>query len=104
MTSPIGGMSHLQTLLPSAPASPSTGGAGVENGVSFQKLLLQSIEQVSANEQAAQTAALESFTGSDVSQVKALSDMKQADLALRMMLQIRNKVLEAYNEVKQMNM
>lgn len=104
MTSPIGGMSQLHTLLPSAPTSPAAGSASTGNGVSFQKMLLQSIEQASTNEQAAQTAALESFTGNDVSQVKALSDMKQADLALRMMLQIRNKVLEAYNEVKQMNM
>jgi flagellar hook-basal body complex protein FliE len=30
--------------------------------------------------------------------------MKKADLSLRMMIQVRNKIFDAYNEIKQMQM
>ena len=42
--------------------------------------------------------------GGDITQVEVFSAFKKADLALRMLLQIRNGVLEAYNEIKQMQM
>ena len=49
--------------------------------------------------------AIESqMLGEGITQVEVLSAVKKADLALRLMMQIRNKVLEAYNEVQQIRM
>jgi flagellar hook-basal body complex protein FliE len=42
------------------------------------------------------------LTGEDVNQAEVLTAVQKADLAFRMMLQIRNKLIEAYREVTQM--
>jgi flagellar hook-basal body complex protein FliE len=86
-------------LAPAGPASVSTTEPPL-----FGKMLLQSLSQVNGLEQSAQAAVEKSFTGDDVTQVEALTSMKKADLALRLMVQIRNKVMDAYNEIKQMQM
>jgi flagellar hook-basal body complex protein FliE len=33
-----------------------------------------------------------------------MTSMKKADLALRLMIQVRNKIMDAYTEIKQMQM
>ena len=105
MTEAIGSLGALSpSVLPvgrgtfvDKPATGSTQG--------FQELLMRSIGDVGAMEQQAHTGVLESLTGSgDLTQVEALSALKKADLALRLMLQIRNKILDAYQEIQQMRM
>jgi len=46
-------------------------------------------------------AVMQALSGEDVTQVEVMAAVKKADLALRMMLQVRNKLLDAYNEVQQ---
>jgi flagellar hook-basal body complex protein FliE len=104
MPSPINGLG-----IPTPPSAPLSAAAGPESlsaGESplFGKLLLKSLSQVSGLEQSAQAAVEKSFSGNDITQVEALTSMKKADLALRLMVQIRNKVMDAYNEIKQMQM
>jgi flagellar hook-basal body complex protein FliE len=70
----------------------------------FGKMLLKSLGEVNGLQQSAQAAVEKNFAGDDVTQVEALTSMKKADLALRLMVQIRNKVMDAYNEIKQMQM
>ena len=36
------------------------------------------------------------FAGDDMTQIEAMTAMKKADLALRLMIQIRNKIMDAY--------
>ena len=48
-------------------------------------------------------AAIESSLVSDEdTQVHAMMAMKKAELAFRTMIQIRNKMVDAYNEIKDM--
>ncbi|MAG93002.1 MAG: flagellar hook-basal body complex protein FliE, partial [Planctomycetaceae bacterium] len=42
--------------------------------------------------------------GGDVTKVEVLSSIKKADLALRTMIQVRNKMLDAYREVINLRM
>jgi len=42
--------------------------------------------------------------GGNITNVEIFSAVKKAELALKMMLQVRNKLLEAYNEIKSMQM
>ena len=42
--------------------------------------------------------------GEDVTQIEAMTAMKKADLAMRLMIQVRNKIMDAYTEIKQMQM
>ncbi|HID23751.1 MAG TPA: flagellar hook-basal body complex protein FliE [Planctomycetaceae bacterium] len=75
-----------------------------KSATDFQDLLVRTLEETSSLEQQAQISVLESLTGGEVTQVEALAAMKKADLALRLMLQIRNKLLEAYQQIQQMRM
>jgi flagellar hook-basal body complex protein FliE len=70
----------------------------------FADMLLQQLGQVNALDQSAQSAVERSLSGGDVTQVEVLTEMKKADLALRMMIQVHNKIFDAYNEIKQMQM
>ncbi|MDA1014547.1 MAG: flagellar hook-basal body complex protein FliE [Planctomycetota bacterium] len=76
----------------------------VQQGTGFQDLLLNSLQQSIDAQRMSENAIESSLTGKDITQVEVLSAVKKADMSLRMMLQIRNKLLEAYNEIKQMQM
>jgi flagellar hook-basal body complex protein FliE len=101
MTNSINGLGQIPFPVPPSGAgkSDATSSAG---GASFQDLLLNSIAQTNEQQLSAQSAVEESLTGGDITQVEVATEMKKADLSLRMMLQIRNKLLEAYSEIKDM--
>lgn len=80
-------------LLPAAPAEAA--------GPDFSDLLRQAVERGGAIQQDADMAVMQSLAGGDITQVEVLSAVKKADLALRMMIQVRNKLLDAYNEIQQ---
>ncbi|QDT65652.1 flagellar hook-basal body complex protein FliE [Calycomorphotria hydatis] len=90
--------------LSSAPAQQVFDPAGGNQPVDFQQLLFSAMNQVNAMEQNASTALHDHLAGGDVTQVEVLSSFRKADLTMRMMLQVRNKLLEAFNEIKQMQM
>lgn len=73
-------------------------------GLSFQDMLLQSMQQVNELDQQSQAAVAGALTDGDLTQAEVLTSVRKADLAFRTMMQIRNKVLEAYNELMQMRM
>lgn len=106
MENPIGGLPNLPS--PSQPVSlpgPSgTGNAPDNTDADFQNLLRGIVERTNSLGQEAQGAVETKLAGGDITQVEVFSAVKKADLAMRMMMQVRNKVLEAYNEVKQMQM
>jgi flagellar hook-basal body complex protein FliE len=90
----------IQTSLPISQANLPTQAGGLD----FQDLLLQSLKEVTGLQDTAEAGVQESLLQGDVTNIEVLTAVKKADLALRMMLQVRNKVLEAYDEIKQMRM
>lgn len=98
--SAISGISSASAL-----PTPSLGTAKPTEGTpSFQSLLRNSIEQASQTEAQANQMVEQSLLGDDVTQVEVMTSVKKADLALKMMVQVRNKLLEAYDEIKQLRM
>jgi flagellar hook-basal body complex protein FliE len=79
-----------------APASPNA------NQPSFKDVLLDNLREVNKLQQEATTAIEDLQTGrrSDVEGVVAATN--KADVAFRTLLAVRNKVAQAYEEVKQM--
>jgi flagellar hook-basal body complex protein FliE len=63
-------------------------------------MLIESIKDVNALQQDADRAVEGLFTGEDVNPAEVLTAVQKADLAFRMMMQIRNKLVAAYDEVK----
>lgn len=70
-------------------------------GVSFQSLMTDAISQVGNLQSVAQAGVEQSLMGGDITQAEVFSAMKKADMALKTMIQIRNKMVEAFNEIQQ---
>ena len=74
----------------------------VVDGPSFKDVLMENIEQVNRLQQDAEMAIEDLVTGrrDDVDQV--MMAKQKSDLAFQMLLQVRNKMVDAYEEIKQM--
>jgi flagellar hook-basal body complex protein FliE len=86
------------------PARTDSAGVNTTGNVSFQDVLLKSLEQVNELDRQSQSMIAGALTGDDYTQAEVFTAVKKADLAFRTMLQIRNKILEAYNELKDLRM
>jgi flagellar hook-basal body complex protein FliE len=93
--SAINNISIGQPLAPLAPlAKPQTGGA------SFKDVLVDSIQQVNTMQLDADKAVETLFTGGEVNPAEVLTAVQKADLAFRLTMQMRNKLMEVYQEIK----
>jgi flagellar hook-basal body complex protein FliE len=68
---------------------------------SFKNFLLESIDHVNSMQHDADQAVRQLMTGGEVDTAEVLTALQKADLTFRMMLQIRNKLMQAYQEVNQ---
>ena len=75
-------------------------GVGATPGRSFQEFLLDSIRQVNAMQQEADRAVEQLMTGGQADPAEVLTAVQKADLAFRLMMQIRNKLLQAFQEIQ----
>jgi len=70
-------------------------------GPSFKEFLLHSLDHVNSMQQDANHAVEQLATGEDVNAAEVLTAVQKADLSFRMMMQIRNKLVQAYQEIKE---
>ena len=89
--------SATQNALPLPPSPNNKLGA---DGGSFKDVLLKSIQDVNSMQQQADHAVETLMTGGDADPAAVLTAVQKADLAFRMMMQMRNKVMQVYQEVK----
>ena len=68
----------------------------------FGELLQKKIEQVDELQKAADTAVTDFSTGKSRNLHEAVLALEMADTSLRMMVTVRNKALEAYQEMMRM--
>lgn len=84
-------------------ASPaSTGGAGAagSQGASFSDMLKNSIDEVSRLQQDASQAVQDLMTRKTEDVTGVMTAMEKADLAFKTLLAIRSKLMDAYEEIK----
>tara|TARA_R110002049_G_scaffold2750_8_gene22120 strand:- start:25809 stop:26075 length:267 start_codon:yes stop_codon:yes gene_type:complete len=67
----------------------------------FANLLVDQVRNVNTMQNDANDQVHSLLTGGDVNEAEVLTSVQKADLAFRMLLQIRNKLVEAYREVQQ---
>ena len=94
----IQGLSAARPAIP-LPPMPNVAPASSAGG-SFQDFLVNSIQEVNSAQMQADQAVESLFTGGEVNPAEVLTAVKKADLAFRMLMQIRNKLVQAYEEVK----
>ncbi len=100
MTLPISSITS-SPLLQSGRAAGATGGAAAaEGGLSFKDFLVQSIQDVNSMQAAADKAVEKLATGGDVNPAEVLTAVQKADVAFQMMIQVRNKLVDAFTEIK----
>lgn len=93
-------ITSLQTPLPIAPPSLPLNVADTGNGQQpFKSFLMESLSQVNNMQQDADKAVQQLITGGDVNPAEVLTTVQKADMSFRMMLQIRNKLVAAFQEV-----
>jgi flagellar hook-basal body complex protein FliE len=98
-----------QLIIPSTSVvSPSKGvstvseGTTKSDGKSFSNMLIESIDKVNDLQKQADTAIDELVMGDNKDIVQTMIMMEKADVSFRLMMQIRNKILQAYEEVMRM--
>lgn len=91
-------LSHLSNIgTPPIPsAAPAQGGGG------FAKALGEALDSVSRSQAEADLAVEQLQTGESRNLHEIMIAMEKADISLKLAVQMRNKVLEAYQEVMRM--
>lgn len=104
MSDPLGLIGNTTTTVkgPLPVQGPLSSPSNAPTGPGFKQVLQGQLDQVNQL-QADATAAVEDLAAGrrdDIEQVMIAT--QKADTAFKMLLQVRNKVLEAYDEIKQM--
>ena len=81
------------------PTGPKIGGEQT-GGASFKDVLVDSIQQVNSMQLQADQAVETMFSGGDVNPAEVLTAVQKADLAFRLTMQMRNKLMDVYQEIK----
>lgn len=102
MADPLGiiGPSGAGPVVPTPLRGPSQRDA--VQGPSFKDVLMKNIEQVNRLQQDAQMAVEDLAAGRRDDPDAVFAAKQKADIAFQMLLQVRNKLMDAYEEVKQM--
>ncbi|BAM04334.1 flagellar hook-basal body complex protein FliE [Phycisphaera mikurensis] len=105
MSDPLGliqgsaGASPIRPISPiRPPAAPATGPA---EGPSFKDVLVKNMSEVSQLQEEAHQAVEDVVAGKRTDLGAVMTATEKADVAFKMLLQVRNKMMDAYEEVKQ---
>jgi flagellar hook-basal body complex protein FliE len=102
MSDPLGLISGANAAGGLRPAiAPKAPGAEA-GGPSFKDVLMKNIEQVNQLQQDAERAIEDLATGQRNDLDGVLIAKQKADMAFQLLLQVRNKMVDAYEEIKQM--
>jgi flagellar hook-basal body complex protein FliE len=98
------GSLDFKTLRPDSGASSASNFSGIQRseGSSFAETLKKSLKEVNQIQKVADQKIEELITGKTDNIAEVMIAKEQADVALRLMMQVRNKVLEAYQEIMKM--
>ncbi len=111
MTLPIqpgsSGLSGLSLPKPLQEASDSIRSSSVPQATDstsneFQNLLLNGLDQVEQMQSQADQTVQKLLIGDDVNTAEVLTAVQKADLAFQLMMQIRNKMVDAFQEIKEL--
>ena len=94
----------IQTGQAAGPVSKpaAAGGAAAAEGKSFKDLLLDSLDQVNRLQQEAAQGVEKVVTGETDNMAEVFTAVRKADIAFSMLMEMRNKLEDAYREIQQM--
>ena len=92
------GLTPLQPLTPPAPIAKS----GEVAGKDFKSYLMESLDKVSQLQNEADAGVQKLLTGQTDNVAEVFSATRKAGIAFDLLMEIRNKLSDAYTELKQM--
>ena len=90
--------------MPVRPEAPGHAPPSTPGSASFKDVLFDSIQQVNELQADAQKAVEGLATGEQDNLAQVMTAVQKADLAFRTLMQIRNKLVDAYQELRQMRL
>lgn len=88
------------TTTPTMPRMPTVNAPGSGESTSFKDMLVNSIKEVNTMQHDADKAVEALFTGEDVNPAEVLTAVQKADMAFRLTMQMRNKAMDVYREIR----
>lgn len=98
---PSNNLGNITGITPSPGQSSSTGATG---GSSFADVLKKSVDEVSRLQQDATQAVNDVATGKNENVTGVMTAVEKSDLAFKTLLAIRAKLMDAYEEIKQISL
>ena len=93
-------ITRMQALAAAASGKPIASDSQATNGVDFSAVLKNAIENVNTAQNSAQAKAQSFSTGaSDTSLEDVIVSLQKANLSLQGMIAVRNRLVDAYKEV-----
>jgi flagellar hook-basal body complex protein FliE len=97
----------INGLQPGQPVSPNVPGTGAKattgaDGKSFQEMLMDSLDEVNRLQQEAAAGTEKLLKGETDNMAEVFSAVRKADVAFSMLMEMRNKLTEAYREIQQL--
>jgi flagellar hook-basal body complex protein FliE len=84
------------------PADIGPGPAGAAEGGKFLETLQQSMDQVEGAQGDAATQVVQLLNGKGADLHSAMIAVEKADLSFQLMMQVRNKIVQAYQQISSM--
>jgi flagellar hook-basal body complex protein FliE len=97
----IKGITDLATV---SPVAPIAAGAKTDKAASFQSMLQSAIERVESSRTAASDAVEKFVSGQDQDLHTTILATQRASLDFELLLQVRNKVVQSYQEIMRMQL
>lgn len=95
-------LAQLRDLSPQSPKTNVNAGTSQKSGQSFVDLLKDGIKEVNESQKVADKKASDVATGRSGELHEAMLSASQAELTFNLMVQVRNKALEAYQDIMRM--
>jgi flagellar hook-basal body complex protein FliE len=98
----VGPVAPFPPLVPSAGASAAQGPAAPESGGSFGQTVAKAVESLDAQQKGADREIARAVTGESPDLHRTVVALQTADLSFQFALQVRNKLVGAYEEIMRM--
>ena len=93
-------MTPITSLPPNlVPSSPPALHAAPTPQQPFKDVLMDALSHVNQMQHEADVQVQQLLTGEDVNPAEVLTSLQKADMSFRLMLQVRNKLVQAFQEV-----
>ena len=104
MTQPIFSSGEIPSLRPIAPTERRPLETTREGGKDFKSVLLDSLNEVNRLQNEADEGVQRLLTGETKNVAEVMAAVNKAGIAFDLLMEVRNKMVEAYQEIQQMRL